>query len=160
MTVVGWRDLQRRRRRVGKRSISGRRPRPSPQTTSSKADDPLRVWPLNLAKFSSPSSSMGKLQQINLTRWSRCKSSEFAIKSVGMEESWQISRQQMIRSDIAFLDRAQPDGRDVKSPYRARVHPDPSISPRRGSTSCGVACKRARTRNNNFVYPPPYDGGK
>ena len=42
-----------------------------------------------------------------------------------MEESWQISRQQMIRSDIAFLDRAQMGemSRALIEPESIQTHP-------------------------------------
>ena len=89
----------------------------------SKADDPLRVWPLNLAKFSRPSSSssLGKLQRLlpQLTRCCcRCQCNA-RVCNIKLKQGWQISRQQMIRSDIVFLSPAA----QMRNMSRALIEP-------------------------------------
>ena len=122
----------------------------------SKADDPLRVWPLNLAKFSRPSSSssLGKLQRLlpQLTRCCcRCQCNA-RVCNIKLKQGWLAdfeAANDPIRYRISFSS-CCPDAKHVKSPYRARraaayqtpssIHPypDPSISSKRGSTSCGA----------------------
>ena len=122
----------------------------------SKADDPLRVWPLNLAKFSRPSSSssLGKLQRLATTATNslllpmpmQCSSLQYKVET-GLADF--EAANDPIRYRISFSS-CCPDAKHVKSPYRARraaayqtpssIHPypDPSISSKRGSTSCGA----------------------
>ena len=153
LTDVGWRDLQRRRRRrVGGRSISCRHRRHKQHFQSGRpaarvAVEPCQIFPsiivIIIGKTAAATTATNSLL---LPMPMQCSSLQYKVET-GLADF--EAANDPIRYRISFSS-CCPDAKHVKSPYRARraaayqtpssIHPypDPSISSKRGSTSCGA----------------------